>query len=59
MTFKKTIKQAKDTTKEGLDKLKSNKNITVISLVSSVIVAIVVIGVFYFFFFCHSNTPSV
>ncbi|MBS5881196.1 MAG: hypothetical protein KIC55_02080 [Lachnoanaerobaculum sp.] len=51
MTFKKTIKQAKDTTKEGLDKLKSNKNITVISLVSSVIVAIVVIGVFSFFFF--------
>ena len=51
MTFKKTIKQAKDTTKEGLDKLKSNKNITVISLVSFVIVAIVVIGVFSFFFF--------
>ena len=33
MTFKKTIKQAKDTTKEGLDKLKNNKNITVISLI--------------------------
>lgn len=48
MTFKKTIEQAKDTTKEGLDKLKNNKNITVISLVSSVIV---VIGVFSFFFF--------
>ena len=34
MTFKKTIEQAKDTTKESLDKLKKNKNITVISLVS-------------------------
>ena len=44
------IDQAKDIAKDGFDKVTGNKNVVLISIVSSVVAALVVVFVLNFFF---------
>ena len=50
MSVEEKIDQAKDIIKEGVDKVTDNKNVVLISIVSSVIAALVVVAVLSFFF---------
>ena len=50
MSVEEKIDQAKDIIKEGVDKVNDNKNVVLISVVSSVIAALVVLAVLTFFF---------
>ena len=50
MSVEEKIDQAKDIIKEGVDKVTDNKNVVLISVVSSVIAALVVLAVLTFFF---------
>ncbi len=50
MSVEEKIDQAKDIIKEGVDKVTDNKNVVLISVVSSVIAALVVVAVLSFFF---------
>ena len=50
MSVEEKIDQAKDIVKEGVDKVTDNKNVVLISIVSSVIAALVVVAVLSFFF---------
>ena len=50
MSVEEKIDQAKDIIKEGVDKVTDNKNVVLISVVSSVIAALVVVSVLSFFF---------
>ena len=50
MSVEEKIDQAKDIIKEGVDKVTDNKNVVLISIVSSVIAALVVLAVLTFFF---------
>ena len=50
MSVEEKIDQAKDIIKEGVDKVTDNKNVVLISVVSSVIAALVVVAILSFFF---------
>ena len=50
MSVEEKIDHAKDIIKEGVDKVTDNKNVVLISVVSSVIAALVVVAVLSFFF---------
>lgn len=50
MSVEEKIEQAKDIIKGGVDKVNDNKNVVLISVVSSVIAALVVLAVLTFFF---------